>query len=92
MSIVFASVSSARDKAAVTKTKVQAKEIHKAIELSRLSSGSGLPINTAITPIKDLDVSSPVRTAIDPVLQLFQRYQYLSLVERVMTIIILVMV
>lgn len=44
-SIVFASVSSARDKANFTKTKVQGKEIEKAIELSRLSNNR-LPIST----------------------------------------------
>lgn len=59
-SIVFASISAARDKANVTKAKVQAKEIGKAIELSRLSNNS-LPVQMdTATPIK----TSPVETAI----------------------------
>ena len=66
-SIVFASVSSARDKASVVKANVQGKEIEKAIELSRLSSGT-LPVNTTPNSISDLNESSELRSAIDPFL------------------------
>jgi prepilin-type N-terminal cleavage/methylation domain-containing protein len=55
-SIVFASVSSARDKANVKKAQVQAVEIKKAVELSRLSSGAIPFSNTdSSVSIKDND-------------------------------------
>lgn len=53
-SIVFASISSARDKANTTKAVVQGKEINKAIELSRLANNS-LPVNTSTSEsVKEL--------------------------------------
>lgn len=51
-SIVFASVSSARDKASTRKAEVQSKEIEKAIELSRLTSSRELvPVNSSVASI-----------------------------------------
>jgi len=66
-SIVFASISTAREKANATKTKVQAQEITKAVELSRLSNGT-LPIQTdssqTMRDIVESVSSSPLKTAI----------------------------
>ena len=56
-SIVFASLSSARDKAVVAKKVAQIKEVEKAVELSRLASGS-LPINTKTVPVSELSFES----------------------------------
>lgn len=49
-SIVFASVSNAREKANIRKAQVQAKEIEKAVELSRLSNGN-LPFSNTDTTV-----------------------------------------
>ena len=54
-SIIFASVSSVRDKANIKKTQVQAKEIRKAAELSRLSSGN--------LPFSNMDPDISIRTS-----------------------------
>jgi len=67
-SIVFASISSARDKANVSKAKVQGKEIEKALELSRLSNNF-LPVNTnssqTLNEIVSSTETSEVKTAIE---------------------------
>ena len=70
-SIVFASVSSARDKAQIVKAKTQAVEISKAIELSRLSSGSfNLPVQTTQSDIKSLSEE----TSNDSIYKMLEEY------------------
>jgi len=58
-SIVFASLSSARQKAEITKTIVQARELNKAIELSSLSRGS-YPVNIDSTIIAKDSIGSEI--------------------------------
>jgi prepilin-type N-terminal cleavage/methylation domain-containing protein len=67
-SIIFASLSSARDKANTTKAIVQGKEMQKAIELSRLSNNilpSNIDTSLSMNDLAGAGTSSPIKSAIE---------------------------